>query len=300
MPTSRSPLGSRRRLGAELRRLRTRAGLTLDEVAAQLTCSTSKISRLETGKGIPKLPDVRELIRIYGVTSDTEQEMLLRLVHDSREHGWWEPLLDGLPHDTVVDLSARHAALESDALRVSAFEIVWVHGLLQTPDYARAVLAATGRVEHDGEIDRLVELRRRRQEALLRADSPLELVLVLDESVLHRVVGSPAIMAEQLQHLSVMARRPNVSVRVLPFAGGARRGHAGAFGVIEFLPGAGSDVAYLEGHTGLTHLDGPGDVEEYRAVFGELLLASLDATASLAEIDRFRDIHESHAEGRPA
>src|SRR5438270_5441947 len=97
MATTQSPLGSRRRLGAELRRLRTRSGLTLDDVAIRMTCSTSKISRLETGKGIPKIPDVQELIRIYGVSSDTEREMLLRLVHDGREHGWWEPLVVGLP-----------------------------------------------------------------------------------------------------------------------------------------------------------------------------------------------------------
>jgi transcriptional regulator with XRE-family HTH domain len=88
MAAPNSPIGSRRRLGAELRRLRAKAGLTLDEVAEQMTCSTSKISRLETGKAIPKVPDISELMRIYGVTSDTERDMLLRLVRDGRQHGW--------------------------------------------------------------------------------------------------------------------------------------------------------------------------------------------------------------------
>ncbi|MCX6463322.1 MAG: helix-turn-helix transcriptional regulator, partial [Pseudonocardiales bacterium] len=96
MATPQSPIGSRRRLGAELKRLRSRTGMTLDEVAELMTCSTSKISRLETGKGVPKVPDVSELMRIYGVTSDTEREMLLRLVRDGRQHGWWEPLTDGV------------------------------------------------------------------------------------------------------------------------------------------------------------------------------------------------------------
>jgi transcriptional regulator with XRE-family HTH domain len=295
MATKRSPLGSRRRLGAELRRLRTRSGLTLDDVAVRMTCSTSKISRLETGKGIPKIPDVQELIRIYGVSSDAERELLLRLVHDGREHGWWEPLRDALPHDLVVDLTVRHAALESEALRVSAFEIVFVHGLLQTPEYTRAVLEAAGGAREEAEFERLLELRRRRQEALARAESPMLFALVLDESVLHRTVGSAAIMAGQLDHLSEMARRPNISVRILPFSVGARGGHGGAFGVLEFPPGAGSDIAYTEGHSGLTHLDARNDVENYRAMFGDLLVASLTQDVSRAEIDRFRDIHRVRA-----
>jgi len=295
MATSQSPLGSRRRLGAELRRLRTRTGLTLDDVAVRMTCSTSKISRLETGKGIPKIPDVQELIRIYGVSSDTEREMLLRLVHDGREHGWWEPLLEGLPHDLVVDLTVRHTALETEALRVVAFEIVFVHGLLQTPDYARAVLNAARGAREEEEFEQLLELRRRRQEGLLRPESPLLFSLVLDESVLHRTVGSSAIMADQLEHLSAMARRPNISVRILPFSVGTRGGHGGPFGVMEFPPGAGSDVAYLEGHTGLTHLDARSDVENYRTIFGDLLISSLTTDVSRAEIDRFRDIHRARA-----
>lgn len=295
MAAPQSPLGSRRRLGAELRRLRTRSGLTLDEVAVRMTCSTSKISRLETGKGIPKIPDVQELMRIYGVSSDTEREMLLRLVHGGREHGWWEPVVEGLPHDLVVDPSVRHAGLETEALRVTAFEIVYVHGLLQTADYARAVLESSPGDREEGDIERLLELRRRRQEALVREESPLTFSVVLDESVLHRVVGSPEIMADQLRHLSEMSRRHNVNVRVLPFTAGSRRGHAGAFGVLEFPPGAGSDIAYLEGHTGLTHLDTHQDVETFRAVFGDLIVHSLSIDVSRAEIDRCRGIHESRA-----
>ncbi|MGI5126897.1 helix-turn-helix domain-containing protein [Pseudonocardia sp. CA-107938] len=300
MATPRSPLGSRRTLGAELRRLRTRSGLTLDDVAARMTCSTSKISRLENGKGIPKIPDVRELIRIYGVTSESERETLLRLVHDGRERGWWEPLRDALPHDLVVDLTVRHAALESEALRVSAFEIVFVHGLLQTPDYTRAVLYAGGGARTEEEFERLLELRRRRQEALLRPDSPMLFVLVLDESVLHREVGSPSVMADQLDHLSDMAQRPNVSIRILPFSTGVRGGHGGPFGVMEFPPGSGSDIVYLEGHSGLAHLDAPSDVEHYRAMFGDLLVASRPQDVSKAEIDRFRDIHRARAKDRSA
>ena len=112
------PAGPRRRLGAELRRLRTVQGLHLDEVAGQLRCSTSKISRLETGKGVPKASDVRALIRLYEVVSDAEQEMLLRLVRESRSEGWWQSYTDGVAPDRfVLDVQARYTALETEASR---------------------------------------------------------------------------------------------------------------------------------------------------------------------------------------
>lgn len=187
MAAPHSPIGSRRRLGAELRRLRLKVGLTLDEVAEKMTCSTSKISRLETGKGVPKVPDVRELMRIYGVTSDTEQDMLLRLVHDGREHGWWEPLTEGLaPERFMMDAPARYAAMETEAFEVRAFEVALLHGLVQTPDYTRAVLDAILFEQGPREIERLVELRRRRQEALFDREEPLKLHVVLDESKIGR------------------------------------------------------------------------------------------------------------------
>ncbi len=136
-----SPIGARRRLGAELRRLRTKVGLTLDDVADRMTCSTSKISRLETGKGVPKVPDVSELLRIYGVTSDVERDLLLRLVHDGREHGWWETYTEGVqPERYILDSPGRYASLESDARAVRSFDLTIVHGLLQTEDYSHALM----------------------------------------------------------------------------------------------------------------------------------------------------------------
>ena len=175
MAAPQSPIGSRRRLGAELRKLRNEAGLTLDDVAARMTCSTSKISRLETGKGIPKVPDVRELMRIYGVGSDAEQDTLLRLVHDGREHGWWEPLTDGVqPERYVLDTPGRYAGLEGDATRVCSFDMTVVHGLLQTRDYSHAVRTPFLPHHTELEIDLLLELGGKRQEALHRTDSPAQ------------------------------------------------------------------------------------------------------------------------------
>ena len=281
-----------------MRRLRAESGLTLDEVAEQMTCSTSKISRLETGKGVPKVPDVRELMRIYGVTSDTEINSLLRLVRDGREHGWWESYLDGVqPERFMMDAPARYAALETAASRVSAFEIAWLHGLLQSPAYAAALLRALLGEAHDPiEIDRLVGLRLRRQAALLDRDPALQVRVVLDESVLARVVGGPGVMAAALDHLLARAALPNVTVRVLPHAAGVHRAHAGPIVLLEFPPDAGSDVVYVEGHAGETLLERTRDVVLYKVVLDDLWTRSLDPDATRDLVRRYRHQHAAPRE----
>lgn len=299
MATPQSPLGSRRRLGAELRRLRNRAGLTLDDVAVRMTCSTSKISRLETGKGIPKVPDVQELMRIYGVASDTEREMLLRLVHDGRESGWWEPVAVDLHTEAATaDPAVRYAALETEATAVAAFELVLVHGLLQTPDYARAVLATLNVAGQDAELDQLLELRRLRQLALTRERSPLQLSVVLDESALWRRVGTPALMADQMRHLGEVAARPNVSVRVLPLDVGFRRGHVGSFTILDIPVEAGNDVVWIDSTAAVSYREAPAEVAQYREVFADLVAHALDRTASIEVIDRWRNVHTIRERGR--
>jgi transcriptional regulator with XRE-family HTH domain len=288
-----SPIGSRRRLGAELRRLRSKTGLTLDEVATLMTCSTSKISRLETGKGIPKIPDVSELMRIYGVASDTERDMLLRLVRDGRQQGWWEPLTEGVqPERFMLDSPGRYAALENDATAVRSFDITVVHGLLQTGDYTRAVVSALLPHHSAAEIDRLVALRTKRQDALRRVDPlPLELLVVLDEAVLHRPVGGAAVMAAQLGHLLEMATLPNVTIRVLPFSARMLRAHAGHFVLLDIPDALGSDVVYIEGHAGETYLDLESDVDLYKDVFADVLRHTLPADESLGVVGRYQVKH---------
>lgn len=289
MAAPQSPIGSRRRLGAELRRLRLKTGLTLDDVAEMMTCSTSKISRLETGKGVPKVPDVGELMRIYGVASDTERDMLLRLVKDGRQHGWWEPLTDGVaPERYVLDAPGRYAALESDATAVRSFDITVVHGLLQIPAYSRAVLTAALPHHLPAEIEQLVALRSMRQEALHRSGSPpLELVALLDEAVLRRPVGGREVMAAQLEHLMEMAERPNVTIRVLPFDTGILRAHAGHFVLVEIPHALGSDVVYVEGHAGDSYLDGASDVDLYKDVLHDALGHAQTAGESVATLGRY-------------
>lgn len=293
MATPQSPIGSRRRLGAELRRLRARTGLTLDEVAERMTCSTSKISRLETGKGVPKVPDVSELMRIYGVTSDTEREMLLRLVRDGRQHGWWEPLTEGVsPERYVLDAPGRYAALENDATAVRTFDVSVVPGLLQTPDYARAVFSETLPHHLPVEVDRLVDLRMKRQDALRRIDPPpLKLVALLDESVLARSVGEAGVMEVQLGRLLELGTLPNVAIRVLHFGTGILRAHVGDFALLEIPAALGSDVVYIEGHAGDSYLDAESDVRLYQDVFADALRRSLSADASRSLIGRYLADH---------
>lgn len=295
-------MGSRRRLGAELRRLRLRCGLTLDEVAERMTCSTSKISRLETGKGVPKVPDVRELMRIYHVESDTEEEMLLRLVKDGREHGWWEELTDGVhPERHVLDAPGRYAALESDAVAVRSFDTVVVPGMLQTRAYARAVIGTTLPHRDAADIDRLTELRIRRQGALDRTDpEPLRYLAVLDEAVLHRVVGSEEVMAEQLRHLIEAGALPNVTVRILPFSAGFQRAHAGHFMVLDIPSEFGSDVVFIEGRAGDTYLDSPADVALYQDVLADVAARALDPHESRRVIGSSPLLKAPRQEGQSA
>ncbi len=288
--SAQSPIGARRRLGAELRRLRTESGLTLDDVAGRMTCSTSKISRLETGKGVPKVPDVSELMRIYGVVSDSERDLLLRLVHDGREHGWWETYTEGVQAERhFLDRPGRYASLENDARRVRCFDFTSVHGLLQTEDYMRAVLARL-LVHHTADdLERLIALRRRRQQAIeRRVPRPLEVVAVMDEVVLRRPVGGPAVMAAQLDRLVEVGQLPNVTVRVVPHDAGILRAHAGQFVLLDIPAELGSDVVFVEGHAGDSYLDDAYDLQLYEEVFADALASALSPDESAELITRYR------------
>jgi transcriptional regulator with XRE-family HTH domain len=291
MAAPHSSIGSRRRLGAELRRLRNAKGFTLDEVAERMTCSTSKISRLETGKGIPKVPDVRELMRIYGVVGGVEQDTLLQLVHDGREDDGWSEITDGVRPDRYgLNSPSRYAALENDATALRSFAISVLHGLLQTTDYARAV-SAPFLPEHSAEeIDLLVAQRVKRQEALFRAEpAPLSFVGLIDEGVLHRQVGSPQVMADQLTRLGEVAELPHVAIRILPFSAGVLRVHGGDFAILDIPAELGSDIVYIESHSGTSYLDAEADVAHYDDVHIEGLRRSLSEKESRNVIEQCRE-----------
>lgn len=292
MTSAQGPAGARRRLGAELRRLRSNCGLHLDVVAERMNCSTSKISRLETGKGSPKLADVQKLMEIYGVSSETEHEMLMRLARDSRGHGWWESYTDGItPERFVLDDSNRYTALEADAIAVHTFDIVAVHGLLQTADYARAVVGALLPQHSAEQVEQLVALRLKRQEALIRRPDPLRYSAVIDESVLRRAIGGAEVMVEQLRFLLQVMRLPHVELRILPFEAGMHRAHAGRFAILDFRDELGPSVVYVEGPAGDSYLDAESDVAVYQDVLSDAADRSLDPAASSDLIDRYLAVH---------
>jgi transcriptional regulator with XRE-family HTH domain len=293
------PAGPRRRLGAELRRLRAGAGLHLDAVAGELGCSTSKISRLETGKGIPKAADVRELMRIYGVAADPEREMLLRLVRESRTEGWWESYTEGVrPEPFVLDAHARYTAFETEASGVRSFDPAVLHGLLQTARYTRALMEALLPDHSPDQIEQLVELRGRRQEALTRSERPLELSVVLDEAVLNRRVGDAEVMREQLTGILDLGELPSVQVQVLPFDVGVHRVHAGGFNILEFAPDDVQDVVYRETGGVGEYLENVSDVDLYKVAFTDVSGRALDPDASRALIGRYLEDPPSFGKAR--
>lgn len=284
MSPVRGPVVPRRRLGAELRTLRDRAGLTIEEVAKELECSVSKVSRLETGQGIPKGRDIRDLLDRYGVTDQAYRDRLMRWVREGQRQGWWHNFSDVLapdPEDPLLpDNLSRYVALEQDASEVRAFEITVVHGLLQTEDYARAALTTLSTADSDA-TNRLVELRMRRQDRLYTDEDPLKIHVILDEGALRRLVGGKQVMRTQLKRLVDDAQRPNITIQVLPFSVGMHPATSGPFGVLAFPGSDDNDLVYVEGHLGDVYLEKEHDVDVYEQMFDRLVDMSMTAERSV-------------------
>ncbi len=287
MSPVRGPVVPRRRLGAELRTLREQAGLTLEDVAKELECSVSKVSRLETGQGIPKARDVRDLLDRYGVTDQAHRDRMIRWVRDGQRQGWWHDFSDVLapaPEDPLLpDNLSRFVALEQDASEVRSFENSIVPGLLQTEDYARAVLST---LSTRGPADRLVELRMRRQERLYTDDDPLKIHMLLDEGVLHRPVGGEQVLQGQLKRLLADSRRPNITIQVLPFSVGVHCSVDGSFVVLAFPDSDDNDLVYVEGHLGDIYLEKEQDIDVYERMFDSLVDMCMTAEQSIALITK--------------
>lgn len=281
MTWAHGPVVTRRRLGGELKRLRDAAGLKLEEVARQLECSTSKISRLENGKGIPRARDVRDMLDVYDVGSGDLRDRLLEWARTGQQPMWWSRYADILPADT-----ATYVELEWDAARIHAYESHIVHGLLQTRDYARAVLNnAWQGTRSDADIERLVEVRMRRQEALT-ADHGLTFVCVLDESTLYRQAGSASVLRAELEHLTSLAGAEHVDVRILPFSAGLVAANLGPFAQLEFSDGLEAGLVYLE-RPGLSELIAePAEVATHASRMASLLEVALSEEESVPLIEQ--------------
>ncbi|MEN3535038.1 helix-turn-helix transcriptional regulator [Microbispora sp. ZYX-F-249] len=273
MPEHGSPTVRRRRLGQELRRLRERADLTGDQVAARLGWSAAKISRIETARTSPRTSDVEALLVIYMVDSGQRQE-LLALHRDATRKGWWEDYRDSLPKEYTTFLG-----LEAEATTARDWEPQVVPGLFQTEAYVRAMMESGQRstLEAPGNVRSRIEVRMARQQAVLRAESPLAISAVLEESVLLRRFGDHEVMREQLRRLVEVSELPNVELRILPLDADHPI-NTGAFCHLK-LPEF-HDVVYLEALLGGRLVEDEAIVYRYEVAFDYLETKALDVDES--------------------
>ncbi len=249
MPVSVGPTVRRRRLGSELRRLRESQSIKLEEVAERLGLAPSTLSRIETGKAPTRTAYLNSMLELYGVDDQGQRQVLLEMAREGHRKGWWAVWDGVLPTGFGI-----YVGLEAEAASLRIYETQVVNCLLQTEDYARAVMSTVRRRQTPDEIDRLVKLRMQRQEVLMRAD-PLELWIILDEAVLRRMVGPSCVMRQQLEHLYETSQWPNVTLQVLTFGSGLHPGMGGPFAIIEFPDPFDPDVVYTEGITGHAYIE---------------------------------------------
>jgi transcriptional regulator with XRE-family HTH domain len=286
VPERGSPTVRGRRLAAELRRLRERTGLTGEEVAHRLGWSGSKISRIELHRIGVKQSDLRELLTLYGV-DESHRDELMALARESNKKGWLEKATASFPAEYAAYLHA-----EAEAKSVWNWEPLVVPGLLQTPDYARAMMQGWQSMFAlpPGDTERRVEARVLRQQLLTR-DPPLELSVVMDESVLSRRFGDAAVMHRQLSHLVEITKLPNVEIRVLRLDGDHPIG-AGAFYYLQFpqvhdIPM--HDIVNIEHLMGNQYLEDEEDTYKFLVTFRQLVASSLDPESSRDLIARTAD-----------
>jgi transcriptional regulator with XRE-family HTH domain len=266
-------------LGSQLRRLREAAGITSEQAGYEIRASRSKISRLENGRVRLKSRDMTDLLTLYGVTDEGLRSRFLALVHQSNTPDWWTEYSDILP-----DWFETYLGLEAAAATIRSFEVQFVHGLFQTEDYARAVTCLRKGAPAE-EIERRVALRLKRQELLSRPNPP-RIWSLMDEAVLRRPVGGPAVMRAQFQHLIQVAELPHVTLQIVPFAQGAHAGESGSFTVLRFEERDLPDVVYIEQLTGAVYLDQRSDVEYYLEVVDELSSQALTPTETVRLIEQ--------------
>jgi hypothetical protein len=273
-----SPTFRCRHVAMELQRLRQTANVTLEQASGHLECSVAKLSRMEAARAPLCQSDVRDLLRLYGVTDQQTRDGLAAFACDYGRNGWWQGHQDGLPTRFSIYLG-----LEAAATSVEVYRSQLMYGLFQTADYARALMGVDVLGLTRQEIDQRVELNLARQELLVK-EEPLQVWAILDESVLHRIVGGRAVMRGQLRHLIELAQRPNVTVQLLSFDSGPVLITIESFEVLTFPEPAGPPVVYIEHSTGSLYLERFEDVREYRARIDHLIANGVGLKDTLTRI----------------
>jgi hypothetical protein len=260
-------------VGAHLRRLREEKGISRADAGFTIRASESKMSRLELGRVAFKERDVSDLLMLYGVTDPEQRDAVLALVREANRAGWWREYDDVMP-----GYFQNYVGLEEAATQLRTYETHFVPGLLQTPEYARAVLEATGLKLSARDLERAVNLRLKRQGVLTRPN-PLRVWAVLDEGALRRELGDLEIYRAQLEHLLQLAELPNVALQVLPLRAGLIAG-GGAFSVLRFSDADLPDVVYVEHLVSALYIEKVEHVERYTEVMDRLSVQSLTPEAS--------------------
>jgi transcriptional regulator with XRE-family HTH domain len=274
-----SPTSRRRRMGLELRRLREGTGLTGEDVGKRLGWSVSKVSRIEKARAGVPWSDVSDLLDVYDIDDRTRAE-LIQLCKDSRQQAWWQPYNDILASFRNL---ATYIDLESAASSVRMYTPLTVPGLLQTEEYARSIITTARPLElSDEEIERRVELRMGRQEVIAK-DPPLQLWVIVDEAALHRQVGGPQVMKAQLDHLAKVARRPEITLQIIPYDAGGHVAMAGEFSIFSFPDDP--DMLYVETVTGTLYLDREADIRRAALCFDHLRSTAHTAVDSVKLIN---------------
>jgi transcriptional regulator with XRE-family HTH domain len=260
-------------VGAQLRRLREEKGISRADAGFTIRASESKMSRLELGRVAFKERDISDLLMLYGVKDPEQRDAVLALVREANRSGWWREYDDVMP-----GYFQNYVGLEEAATQLRTYETHFVPGLLQTPDYARAVIQAAMLPLSPRDLDRAVNLRIKRQEVLRRRE-PLRVWAVIDEGALRRPVGNERVHRAQLEHLLELAELPNVALQVLPLRSGLYAG-GGAFSILRFSDADLPDVVYVEHLVSALYIEKPEHVERYIEVMDRLSVQSLTPEAS--------------------
>lgn len=283
--TGASPTVRQRELGTRLRELRNGLGLTVDDVAAKLLCSATKISRMETGARRPSLRDVRDLCGIYGV-EEPAADALMNLARAAREQSWWMEYDD-------LKLSP-YIGLEQEATSITCFTMYHVPGLLQTEGYAQAIIKGIAPKIDPKIHQQRVEVRLLRQQLLERDNLPRYRVL-LDEAVLHRRVGGSAVMAAQLDKILEMEQDAKAAVQIIPFDIGAHAAQDSNFVLLDFDDPVLPPVVFVEGLINHQYHERKADLDRYREAVEYLRDSALSPRDSVL---RIADMQRAYASGK--
>jgi transcriptional regulator with XRE-family HTH domain len=270
-------------LGSQLRRLREARGIGREAAGYAIRASESKISRMELGRVGFKERDVVDLLTLYGVVDVGERGVLLGLAREANEPGWWHRYSDVLP-----SWFQSYVGLEAAASLIRAYEVQFIPGLLQTEEYARAVILLGHGGSPAEEIERRVGLRMARQAVLSRPGAP-RLWVVVDEAALRRPIGGSVVLRGQLEYLAAAAKLPNVTVQVIPFGFGGHAAAGGAFTLLRFADEALPDVVYIEQLTSALYLDKREDVDRYLEAMERLCVEAETPDSSIKIINRLLD-----------